>query len=77
MLMLDVLSVSEDCEKLELPLLLEERLKAEWTQQEIFLQSEDLQRKYRRVKFTGTMIRPLCNIILLSLFAPGRCSTPA
>ncbi|XP_029920606.1 heparanase [Myripristis murdjan] len=48
----DFSTVSEDCEKLELPLLLEERLKAEWTQQEIFLESEDLQRKYRRVKFT-------------------------
>ncbi|KAM4635206.1 heparanase isoform 2-T2 [Polymixia lowei] len=46
-------SVSEDaCKKLELPSLLEERLKKEWAQQEVLLLREDLQRKYKRVKFT-------------------------
>uniref|UniRef100_UPI003AAF5F50 heparanase isoform X1 n=1 Tax=Centroberyx gerrardi TaxID=166262 RepID=UPI003AAF5F50 len=45
-------TAEDACEKLELPSLLEERLKREWTQQEIVLLREDLQRKYRRVKFT-------------------------
>uniref|UniRef100_A0A674C998 Heparanase n=1 Tax=Salmo trutta TaxID=8032 RepID=A0A674C998_SALTR len=35
-----------------LPPLLEKRLKQEWTLQEVLLDKEDLQRKYRSVKFT-------------------------
>ncbi|KAK0141349.1 Heparanase [Merluccius polli] len=42
----------DSCEKMELPPLLEERLKKQWTQQQVLLRKEDLQRKYRRVKFT-------------------------
>uniref|UniRef100_A0A8C7W0S5 Heparanase n=1 Tax=Oncorhynchus mykiss TaxID=8022 RepID=A0A8C7W0S5_ONCMY len=38
--------------RLELPQILEERLKQEWALQEVLLQKEDLQRKYRSVKFT-------------------------
>uniref|UniRef100_A0A8C7S6C7 Heparanase n=1 Tax=Oncorhynchus mykiss TaxID=8022 RepID=A0A8C7S6C7_ONCMY len=38
--------------ELELPQILEERLKQEWALQEVLLQKEDLQRKYRSVKFT-------------------------
>lgn len=38
---------------MELPLLLESRLKTEWMKQQVILRNEDLQRKYRRVKFTG------------------------
>ena len=41
------------CEKVELPWWLEERLKEQWTQQQVVLMTEDLQRKYRRLKFTG------------------------
>ncbi|XP_041815939.1 heparanase [Chelmon rostratus] len=40
------------CDKLELPSWLEDKLKAEWTQQQVILMREDLQRKYRRLKFT-------------------------
>ena len=42
------------CAELDLPSWLEEKLKADWTQQKLILLREDLQRKYRRVKFTGT-----------------------
>ncbi|XP_071328203.1 heparanase isoform X2 [Trachinotus anak] len=45
-------SAAPSCEKLELPSWLEERLREEWTQQQVILMKEDLQRKYRRVKFT-------------------------
>lgn len=38
---------------MELPLSLENRLKTEWIKQQVILRNEDLQRKYRRVKFTG------------------------
>lgn len=38
---------------MELPLSLERRLKTEWIKQQVILRDEDLQRKYRRVKFTG------------------------
>ncbi|KAM6976093.1 heparanase isoform 1-T1 [Tautogolabrus adspersus] len=44
------------CDKLELPPWLEERLKNEWTQQQVLLMKEDLRRKYRRVKFTENTI---------------------
>ncbi|XP_010875573.2 heparanase isoform X2 [Esox lucius] len=40
------------CERLELPPLLEERLKQEWTLQKVHLQNEDLQKKYRSITFT-------------------------
>lgn len=39
---------------MELPLWVEQRLKTEWMKQQVILRNEDLQRKYRRVKFTGT-----------------------
>ncbi|CAL8322612.1 unnamed protein product [Lota lota] len=45
-------SHEDSCEKMELPPLLEERLKKQWTRQQVLLQKEDLQMKYRRVKFT-------------------------
>lgn len=45
--------LEHSCDKLELPLLLELRLKTEWIKQQAILRNEDLQRKYRRVKFTG------------------------
>ncbi|KAK7895321.1 hypothetical protein WMY93_020646 [Mugilogobius chulae] len=46
------------CDKDELPYWLEDQLKKEWIQQQILLKREDLQRKYRRVKFTeATMDR--------------------
>ncbi|XP_076020221.1 heparanase [Genypterus blacodes] len=45
-------SAEHTCEDLELPPMLEDRLKKEWTQQEGFLLKEDLQRKYKQVKFT-------------------------
>ncbi|XP_030625019.1 heparanase [Chanos chanos] len=40
------------CERLELPPLLENQLKKEWAVQTFLLQKEELQRKYRRVKFS-------------------------
>ncbi|XP_023258388.1 heparanase-like, partial [Seriola lalandi dorsalis] len=40
------------CDELELPSWLEERLTEEWTRHQPVLLKEDLQRKYRRVKFT-------------------------
>lgn len=49
-----VVSVERSCDKMELPLWLEQRLKTEWMKQQVILRNEDLQRKYRRVKFTGT-----------------------
>ncbi|XP_029564775.1 heparanase isoform X1 [Salmo trutta] len=47
-----VFDADDICERLELPPLLEKRLKQEWTLQEVLLDKEDLQRKYRSVKFT-------------------------
>ncbi|XP_023839408.1 heparanase isoform X2 [Salvelinus sp. IW2-2015] len=47
-----VFDADDICERLELPPLLEKRLKQEWTLQEALLDKEDLQRKYRSVKFT-------------------------
>ncbi|XP_037609561.1 heparanase [Sebastes umbrosus] len=40
------------CDQMELPSWLEDRLKKDWTRQRVVLMREDLQRKYRRVKFT-------------------------
>nr|XP_033503556.1 heparanase [Epinephelus lanceolatus] len=45
-------TAEQPCDKLELPSWLEERLKKEWTQQQVVLMKEDLQRKFRRLKFT-------------------------
>uniref|UniRef100_A0A3Q3G7V0 TGF-beta propeptide domain-containing protein n=1 Tax=Labrus bergylta TaxID=56723 RepID=A0A3Q3G7V0_9LABR len=45
----------------KLPPWLEERLKNEWTQQQVLLMKEDLRRKYRRVKFTGTSFALVAN----------------
>lgn len=45
-------TADQSCDKVELPWWLEERLKKEWTQQQLILVREDLQRKYSRVKFT-------------------------
>ncbi|KAJ3606088.1 hypothetical protein NHX12_028131 [Muraenolepis orangiensis] len=42
----------DSCKKTELPPLLEKRLKKQWALQQVLLREEDLQRKYRRVKFT-------------------------
>ncbi|CAJ1069888.1 hypothetical protein NFI96_018502%2C partial [Xyrichtys novacula] len=44
------------CAKLELPPWLEEKLKKEWTRQQVLLMREDLGRKYRSVKFTENTI---------------------
>ena len=38
---------------MELPPLLEERFKKQWTRQQVLLRKEDLQMKYRAIKFTG------------------------
>ncbi|KAG7499277.1 heparanase [Solea senegalensis] len=45
-------TADESCDKLELPSWLEEKLKGEWPEQQMMLMREDVQRKYRRVKFT-------------------------
>ncbi|XP_034566332.1 heparanase isoform X2 [Notolabrus celidotus] len=49
-------SAALTCDKLELPPWLEERLKKEWTHQQVLLMREDLRRKYRRVKFTENTV---------------------
>lgn len=57
-----VVFLEHSCGKMELPSWLEHKLKTEWMKQQVILRNEDLQRKYRRVKFTGTFIflrRPL------------------
>ncbi|KAL0965704.1 hypothetical protein UPYG_G00284650 [Umbra pygmaea] len=46
------LDADDLCERLELPPLLEERLKQEWALQEVLLEKEDLQEKYRKIRFT-------------------------
>ncbi|KAG7476682.1 hypothetical protein MATL_G00085510 [Megalops atlanticus] len=40
------------CERLQLPSLLEKRLKEEWAQQEVLLQKEELDGIYKKVKFS-------------------------
>lgn len=45
------------CDRMELPLWLEDKLKRDWTQQLLTLMREDLQGKYRRVKFTGIFLK--------------------
>lgn len=47
------------CDKKELPSWLEDELKKEWVQQQILLKTEDLQRKYKRVKFTEVTVDQL------------------
>ncbi|XP_055722588.1 heparanase-like isoform X5 [Salvelinus fontinalis] len=47
-----VFDADDLCERLELPPILEERLKQEWALHEVLLQKEDLQRKYQSLKFT-------------------------
>lgn len=81
------LSSGASCEKLELPSWLEQRLKKEWTQQQVVLLREDRQRKYRRVKFTGrscdresSCCSDRCAASdLLSLWqrTPSTCCTPS
>lgn len=48
----------QSCDKLKLPLRLEQRLTNEWTKQQVILMKENLQKKYRRVKFTGMGFAP-------------------
>ncbi|KAM8828330.1 heparanase [Spinachia spinachia] len=45
-------SAEGSCDRRELPSSLEDKLKRDWTQQLVTLMREDLQGKYRRVKFT-------------------------
>nr|XP_046232068.1 heparanase isoform X2 [Scatophagus argus] len=45
-------TAGQPCEDLELPSWLEDRLKSQWTEQQVILMREERQRKYRRVKFT-------------------------
>lgn len=60
----------QSCDKVELPSWLEEKLKNDWTRQQTLLMREDLQRKYRRVKFTGASV--------IYCFASGVfCKSPA
>ncbi|KAM3600573.1 uncharacterized protein V6R79_025293 [Siganus canaliculatus] len=56
----------EPCGVLALPPWLEQQLKLEWSEQQEALQREDLQRKYRRLKFTESTVD------LLNAFS--RCS---
>ncbi|TNN56830.1 Heparanase [Liparis tanakae] len=41
------------CDGQQLPVWLEDRLKKDWTRQQLTLMKEDLQGKYRRVQYTG------------------------
>nr|XP_040026214.1 heparanase-like isoform X1 [Gasterosteus aculeatus aculeatus] len=50
-------SAEGSCDRMELPLWLEDKLKRDWTQQLLTLMREDLQGKYRRVKFTGIFLK--------------------
>ncbi|CAK6983420.1 heparanase-like [Scomber scombrus] len=49
---LSTFNAERSCEELQLPSWLEEKLKKDWTQQQSVLMREDLQRKYKRLKFT-------------------------
>ncbi|XP_075885928.1 heparanase [Nelusetta ayraudi] len=40
------------CDKLELPPWLEQKLKSDWDKQQVILMNENMQRKFKRVKFT-------------------------
>ncbi|KAM7392397.1 hypothetical protein PAMA_007489 [Pampus argenteus] len=48
-------TAEQSCDKL-LPSWLEQRLKKEWTQQQMSLMREDVQRKYKQVKFTESTV---------------------
>ena len=61
------------CDQLLLPHWLERRLTEAWTQQQEALLKEELQRKYRRVKFTGTS-PPTHTCLLLLLCRRGNSS---
>ncbi|KAI4786796.1 hypothetical protein KUCAC02_036891, partial [Chaenocephalus aceratus] len=45
-------SAEKSCSARRLPSWLEQRLKEEWSRQQVLLKREDLQRKYKRVEFT-------------------------
>lgn len=47
------------CDSVGLPSWLEDSLKKEWVQQQILLKKEDLQRKYKKVKFTEATVDQL------------------
>ncbi|XP_029371479.1 heparanase isoform X2 [Echeneis naucrates] len=49
-------SAVASCEDLDLPPGLEKHLKEDWTLQQVVLLQEDLQRKYRRLKFTESTV---------------------
>lgn len=51
--------VEPSCDKLELPPWLEQKLKSDWAKQQVILMSENMQRKFKRVKFTGTSCQTL------------------
>lgn len=57
------------CDKLELPPWLELKLKRNWAQQQVILMSENMQRKFKRVKFTGTSCLTLLIIYLFFFFS--------
>ncbi|KAK2818535.1 hypothetical protein Q5P01_024096 [Channa striata] len=49
-------ATDESCGGVELPSWLEDKLKKEWTQQQLVLMREDQQKKYKRVKFTENTV---------------------
>uniref|UniRef100_H3CJF0 Heparanase n=1 Tax=Tetraodon nigroviridis TaxID=99883 RepID=H3CJF0_TETNG len=53
------LLLEHSCEKMAPPPWLERRLRTEWMKQQVMLRNEELQRKYRRVKFTETTVDQL------------------
>lgn len=44
---------------MELPPWLEQKLKSDWAKQQLILMNENMQRKFKRVKFTGMSCRTL------------------
>lgn len=61
--------VEPSCDKLELPPWLEQKLKSDWAKQQVILMSENMQRKFKRVKFTGTSCQTLPTLFVF--FAPS------
>ncbi|KAI5096493.1 heparanase precursor [Silurus meridionalis] len=51
------------CRKFELPPVLEEKLKRDWALQALFLRQEDVQRKYKQVKFSGHAVDLLYSFV--------------
>ncbi|KAK2887911.1 heparanase isoform X1 [Channa argus] len=49
-------TADQSCDRVELPLWLEDKLKKEWTQQQLVLMREDQEKKYKRVKFTENTV---------------------